>query len=317
MGQFSWFWPVWSENQKQQREDAKRIFKFARSGWKRLDRKMGAPDTHAWLVRGQSRNVQEKSARAQQRRGDRTEQIKKFLHAHPCCWPNSKKKTVRAWTLEHSGYCMAPWHFACKLRPDSDKKKSARAWRTGQGKVEKLLHAQQKKKKILRAPQGKWPDADEMTGYAGCDRIKKSGALSGSKKEKKTLSARQGKWSDKAKVSACTPLLTGLCKKRILARTGPAERLQAKKKKQKKYTARAAGGGSDRTGALTDAAERQQVKRKKYARPAEEKTGQKKVLCALHKATKKKSARQTLLQLTDLREQACAVRPGRDRFNRF
>jgi hypothetical protein len=61
----------------------------------------------------------------------------------------------------------------------------------------------------------------------------------------------------------------------------------SKKKKQKKYTARAAGGGSDRTGALTDAAERQQVKRKKYARPAEEKTGQKKVLCALHKATKK------------------------------
>jgi hypothetical protein len=101
------------------------------------------------------------------------------------------------------------------------------------------MHSQ--KKKILRAPQGKWPDADEMTGYAGCDRIKKSGALSGSKKEKKTLSARQGKWSDKAKVSACTPLLTGLCKKRILARTGPAERLQAKKK-NKKSTLRAPQG---------------------------------------------------------------------------
>jgi hypothetical protein len=40
------------------------------------------------------------------------------------------------------------------------------------------------------------------------------------------------------------------------------------------------------------------------------------MLCALQKATRKKSARQTLLQLTDLREQACAVRPGRDRFNR-
>jgi hypothetical protein len=31
---------------------------------------------------------------------------------------------------------------------------------------------------------------------------------------------------------------------------------------------------------------------------------------------KKNPARLTLLQLTDLREQACADRPGRDRFNR-
>jgi hypothetical protein len=43
----------------------------------------------------------------------------------------------------------------------------------------------------------------------------------------------------------------------------------------------------------------------------------KKVLCAPAGCDRKKNpARLTLLQLTDLREQACAVRPGRDRFNR-
>jgi hypothetical protein len=60
----------------------------AGSDW--TGKNLGAPDTHAWLVRGQSRNVQEKSARAQQRRSDRTGKSGK---ASSC---TAKKKILRA-----------------------------------------------------------------------------------------------------------------------------------------------------------------------------------------------------------------------------
>jgi hypothetical protein len=67
--------------------------------------------------------------------------------------------------------------FACKLRPDSDQIKDfARAQRvevTGQGEKNKkwwraqtLLSGSKQKKKSARP-------AEEMTGHAGCDRIKK------------------------------------------------------------------------------------------------------------------------------------------------
>jgi hypothetical protein len=146
---------------------------------------------------------------------------------------------------------------------------------TGQGKVEKLLHA-----------HPCWPD-----------------------------SAKKRFWRAQALLSGCK-----------------------QKKTKKRYTARAAGvevtgqgrpAESDQT--LLSPAESDQTllspaesdqkaaaskKKKKYARPAEEMTGQKKCCAPCRRRPEKKSARQTLLQLTDLREQACAVRPGRDQFNR-
>jgi hypothetical protein len=64
---------VWSENQKQQRKKIQICVQMLEVTGQE---KMGANDTHAWLVRGHSRNVQEKSARAEQRRSDRT------LYAH-------------------------------------------------------------------------------------------------------------------------------------------------------------------------------------------------------------------------------------------
>jgi hypothetical protein len=80
---------VWSENQKQQREERKKIQICAQllevTG---QGKKMGAPDTHAWLVRGQSRNVQEKSARAAG--GEVTGQGKGV------CMQSQKTKNLRA-----------------------------------------------------------------------------------------------------------------------------------------------------------------------------------------------------------------------------
>jgi gamma-glutamyl:cysteine ligase YbdK (ATP-grasp superfamily) len=77
-----------------------------------------------------------------------------------------------------------------------------------------------------------------------------------------------------------------------------------------KNTLRAPQGGSDQT--LLSPAESDQKaaasKKKKICAPSRGNDRSKKMLCALQKATRKKSARQTLLQLTDLREQ--------DRFNR-
>jgi hypothetical protein len=76
---------------------------------------------------------------------------------------------------------MAPWHFACKLRPDGDKK-NLRA-REGLDREKWKSFCMHSKKK-LRVPQGKWPDADEMTGHAGCDRIKKMARWAAAKKKK-------------------------------------------------------------------------------------------------------------------------------------
>jgi hypothetical protein len=87
--------------------------------------KMGAPDTHAWLVRGQSRNVQEKSARAQQRRSDRT------LHAHP-----EKRFCMHT---EKKGFC-------ARAASGSD--------RTG-ALTDAVERQQKKEKKTLSARQGK------------------------------------------------------------------------------------------------------------------------------------------------------------------
>jgi hypothetical protein len=85
------------------------------------------------------------------------------------CWPDTtKKKSVRALTLKHSGYCMAPWHLHALLRPDSPKKKllargvtklrrsdrtEQKKWRT----LTLLSGSKQTKKSNLRAQQRKWP----------------------------------------------------------------------------------------------------------------------------------------------------------------
>jgi hypothetical protein len=111
---------VWSENQKQQR---KKKFKFAQllevTG---QEKKLGAPDTHAWLVRGQSRNVQEKSARAEQRRGDRTEQNKKKICMRIPAVDRTAKKIVHADKKRPNSACIPRKRFSTSSTGNRQKK---------------------------------------------------------------------------------------------------------------------------------------------------------------------------------------------------
>jgi hypothetical protein len=146
---------VWSENQKQQR---KKKFKFAQllevTG---QEKKLGAPDTHAWLVRGQSRNVQEKSARAEQRRGDRTEQNKKKFacasllltgQQKKLCTQTRNDRTLHAYPENDSPLRVQAIDKKNGAHRSGSKQKGtlrAAGEKIGQGKGASLLHAHQKK----------------------------------------------------------------------------------------------------------------------------------------------------------------------------
>jgi hypothetical protein len=97
----------------------------------RTEKKLDAPDTHAWLVREQSRNVQEKSARAKQRRGDRTEQIKKICMRTPAVDRTAHKKKLCAQTRndltlhahpENDSACTPRKQFSTLVKDQTEKK---------------------------------------------------------------------------------------------------------------------------------------------------------------------------------------------------
>jgi hypothetical protein len=286
--------------------------KCARSCWKRLDRKIGAPDTHAWRAGWAGASKKNCAHPAEKRWPDRTNKKKflhahpycwsditnkkKFLHAHPCCWPDSTNKKFL-----HAHLCCWPDNTkvsACKAKKN---KKSARA----AGGSDQTLHA---KKKILHAHQ---------TGLHTKKKIWRAQVLLSGSKQK---ICAPGKWPDKACLHAkenCARRRGSDCTGKSGApdtQTNKKWREMTGQKKKGYWRAGEAVAKRPDTKMLRD-------KRKKVQR---DKKGQvtdlrpvKKVLCAPAGCDRKKNpTRLTLLQLTDLREQACAVRPGRDRFNR-
>jgi hypothetical protein len=277
MGQFCWFWPVWSENQKQQIQICAQLLEVTGQ-----EKKVGAPDTHARLVRGQSRSVQE-NLRALSREEVTGQNNKKNLHAHPCCWPNKRfstrmssckakrTKNLRARQGGSDQTLHAKKRFCMHTRPDKawlHAKENCARRRGGDstGKMKKPLHAQPKKIFL---------GAREVTGQG-------QRSL-----QKNTLRAIGRKWPVRGASS---------CKKKSPARAAGEE------------TGRCWALQKNRSGARWAAA-----KNKKNGLRAREVTGQRNAARQKKKVQRDKNCR---WQLTDLREQACAVRTGRDRFNR-
>jgi hypothetical protein len=329
MGQFSWFWPVWSENQKQQREDAKKNQISDTGFWKSVLRRFHAP-----------KKIRTKCLR----RWDRTTKVS-LLRGWHSDWSQEQKAahTAVVWGCEK--FCAQLLEATGQERkigaPDTH------AWRTGWAGASKKNCARPAEKwpdreKINFCMHSCWPDSPKKNYWRALTRSDQTEkvarrpcwAAANRQKQKKVIwPAQQRKWPD----SACTHLLTGPGKKSqaqtLLSDskqkknnlTRPAEEVTGQGEKKQKNSCMRSSCWPDSTKKNLCAQTRSDWT-EKVARDREKNVPltdlrpvkrEKDAACPSRMwPVKKNPARLTLLQLTDLREQACADRPGRDRFNR-
>jgi hypothetical protein len=239
MGQFNWFWPVWSESQKQQREDAKK-FKFLTQDSEKVDcrdsmrqKKKSKPSVCAdetgrqkkkncakekfcapvslTLLHGSDKKNIFLAARVTQRlvtrtkgcaHGSRVWLWPKKNCARSCCWPEAtgqEKKSLAPLTRMHG--CEEKW-------PNREKKSAA--WRAGWAEVteqkrKKILHVQQlltgHHRKRFCARSRMRPDSDQIKDSA------RAGWQCCAEASKKNLRApSEWKWPDRERRKKnCTP----------------------------------------------------------------------------------------------------------------